>query len=162
MCDNRFACGFRHQNKVGVFEIEDGTMGWDYSFEGKSDVSQVNCLKLGSGLKMLAAGHEDNFIRFYDPSSSTYLSDSDKKIKEMAAHSDSVTGVQFRNHFQLISCGQDGNVRVWDLRKYKCTTDSAVHVKKYDEGALCLGLSSEGMLAVGGADGLLKLFAQGE
>jgi WD40 repeat protein len=61
----------------------------------------------------------------------------------------------------LVSCGQDGNVRVWDLRKYKCMGDLNVHVRKYDEGALCLAESREGVVAVGGADGLVKLFGRG-
>ena len=61
----------------------------------------------------------------------------------------------------MLSTGHDGNLRVWDLRKYKCVSDISVHVRKYDEGALCLSLGPEGMLAVGGADGLVKLFHQG-
>lgn len=51
---------------------------------------------------------------------------------------------------------------MWDLRKYKCVSDMPVHIKKYDEGALCLALGADGTLAVGGADGLVKLFQQGE
>jgi WD40 repeat protein len=61
-----------------------------------------------------------------------------------------------------VSCGHDGNLRFWDLRKYKCISDVAVHVRKYDEGALCLAENGEGLFAVGGADGLVKLFCQGE
>jgi len=60
---------------------------------------------------------------------------------------------------ELISCSHDGNIRFWDLRKYKCISDVGVHMRKYDEGALCLGYS-EGTLAVGGADGLVKLLQQ--
>lgn len=37
-----------------------------------------------------------------------------------------------------------------------------IHLKKYDEGALCLSLGGEGQLAVGGADGSIKLLHQGE
>ena len=59
-----------------------------------------------------------------------------------------------------MSCGQDGNLRVWDLRKYKCMSDMNVHIKKYDQGSLCLGESREGLVAVGGADGLVKVFSR--
>jgi WD40 repeat protein len=82
-------------------------------------------------------------------------------IKEIAAHSDGVTGVAFREGFELLSTGHDGNLRTWDLRKYKCTTDLPVHVRKYDEGALCLAVGAEGQVAVGGADGCVK-WLQGE
>ena len=37
-----------------------------------------------------------------------------------------------------------------------------VHIKKFDEGALCLAINHENMLAVGGADGAVKLLQQGE
>ena len=81
----------------------------------------------------------------------------------MAAHGDSVTGIQFgREHFEFLSTGHDGSLRVWDLRKYRCISDTVIHLKKYDEGALCLSLSGDGQLAVGGADGSIKLLQQGE
>jgi len=84
-------------------------------------------------------------------------------IKEMAAHSDGVTGVQFGgDSFELLSTSHDGSLRVWDLRKYRCVSDTVIHLKKYDEGALCLSLSGDGQLAVGGADGSIKLLQQGE
>ena len=61
-------------------------------------------------------------------------------IKEIAAHSDSVTSVIFRGEgYELVSCAHDGNLRFWDLRKYKCISDLTVHLRKYDEGALCIG-----------------------
>jgi len=77
----------------------------------------------------------------------------------MVAHSDAVTSLMFRQEgFELVSCGHDGNLRFWDLRKYKCVSDVAVHMKKYDESALCLGESlCERILCVGGADGLVKV-----
>ena len=68
--DNRFVAGLRDRERVGVFEVEEGDLGWEYSFEGKSSCRQANCLQVGDKLKMIAAGHEDHFIRFYDPNSS--------------------------------------------------------------------------------------------
>jgi len=65
-------------------------------------------------------------------------------IKELAAHSDSVTSVLFNSEgFELISCGHDGNLRFWDLRKYKCVNDVAINMKKYDENILCLAQNKE-------------------
>ena len=65
-----------------------------------------------------------------------------------------------KESFELLSTGHDGSLRVWDLRKYRCVSDMVIHLKKYDEGALCLALG-EGQLAVGGADGSIKLLHQG-
>ncbi len=106
--------------------------------------------------------HEDHCIRFFDPNSSNFFPNLDKKIKELTAHSDAVTSVLFRpDEFELVSCGHDGNLRFWDLRKYKFISDVAVHMKKYDEGALCLAQNKEeDQLCVGGADGLVKIIHQ--
>lgn len=80
----------------------------------------------------------------------------------MVAHSDAVTSLLFRPEgFELVSCGHDGNLRFWDLRKYKCTSDIPVHTRKYDESALCLAQGrEEAVLGVGGADGVVKLLGQ--
>jgi len=44
------------------------------------------------------------------------------------------------------------------LRKYKCVSDVAVSMKKYDENILCLAQNKEeGYICVGGADGLIKI-----
>jgi WD40 repeat protein len=77
----------------------------------------------------------------------------------MVGHSDSVSSLCFRPEgFELVTCGHDGNLRIWDLRTYKCITDIACHMKKYDESVLCLSHNKEeALLAAGGADGLIKL-----
>ena len=72
MADNRFAAGYQCKDAVGVFEVGSGELGWEYAFEGRAESSQANCLQLGPKLKVLVAGHEDHFLRFYDPNSSTY------------------------------------------------------------------------------------------
>lgn len=44
-----------------------------------------------------------------------------------------MTSVLFRPEgCEVVSCGHDGNLRFWDLRKYKCISDVAVHMRKYD------------------------------
>ena len=74
------------------------------------------------------------------------------------AHSDAVSSVCFRSGEELISCSHDGTLRIWDLRQYRCVNDVALHMRKYDESAMCMAYSAEGQaIAVGGADGLLKL-----
>jgi hypothetical protein len=72
MAENRFAAGLRGGSRIGVFEVETGDQGWEYTFEGRGTSSQANCLQMSQKLKMLAGGHEDHFLRFYDPNSSKY------------------------------------------------------------------------------------------
>lgn len=83
MADNRFAAGYQRKEAVGVYEINSGQLGWEYSFEGKGDSSQVNCMQMGPKLKVLVAGHEDHFLRFYDPNSSTLLLTHINELKKL-------------------------------------------------------------------------------
>jgi len=70
MGDSRFLSGFRVEARMGVFEAETGEHQWDYSFQGKSKCSQVNCIQMNHKIKMIATGHEDRFVRFFDPNTS--------------------------------------------------------------------------------------------
>lgn len=67
--DGRFASGLRGGDRIGVFDAERGRLGGEFTFEGRGGPSQANCLQLGPQ-KLVAAGHEDHFVRFYDPNSS--------------------------------------------------------------------------------------------
>lgn len=59
-----------------------------------------------------------------------------------------------------MSCGHDGNFRIWDIKKYKCINDIAVHMKKYDESALCLSRhKDQNIVAVSGADGTVNFIS---
>ena len=40
-------------------------------------------MQMGNRLKMVAAGHEDHFIRFYDPNSSKYIVTQIKKSNKL-------------------------------------------------------------------------------
>jgi len=62
--------------------------------------------------------------------------------------------------YELMSCGHDGSFRVWDLKKYRCVNDIAVHMRKYDESALCLAVHKKiNIIAVSGADGGVKFIS---
>ena len=53
---------------------------------------------------------EDAMIRVFDKS---------KVVHSFEAHEQSVMSVSFtENPFELFSCGQDGAVKLWDIRKY--------------------------------------------
>ena len=70
MGDNRFLSGFVRRDQVGVFETERGNPVYEYAYERRGDCGQVNCLKMSHRLKMIASGHEDHCVRFFDPNSS--------------------------------------------------------------------------------------------
>ena len=65
----------------------------------------------------------------------------------------------------LVSTGHDGSLSIWDLRKVhtgKVTlmdnVDSA-HLKKHQEGAMCLVIhTSLPLIVSGGSDGFVKVF----
>ena len=45
--------------------------------------------------------------------------DKSKVVHSFEAHEQSVMSVSFtENPFELFSCGQDGAVKLWDIRKY--------------------------------------------
>jgi striatin 1/3/4 len=77
--------------------------------------------------KALISGHEDRIIRFCDINSG-------KIIKSIVAHSDAVTSLCIRSNEnnELISISNDGSIRIWDIRKYKCINDIGIHMQKYD------------------------------
>ena len=74
MADNRFLSGFRFKQRLGVFDVESGEHQWDYKYEGRAESSQTNCLQMSQKMKMIATGHEDHFVRFFDPNSSNHFS----------------------------------------------------------------------------------------
>lgn len=75
-----------------------------------------------------------------------------------------------RTGLQLVSGGQEGSLKVWDLRKVGATIEEPgptkplcvvekSHGKKYDEGVLCMELHpSQPFIASGGADSVVQVF----
>ena len=69
---------------------------------------------------------------------------------------------------EVVTCGHDGRIQVWDVRKalakgeiveIKPGINEQIHSKKHDEGALCVAMLSDlPMCVTGGADGLVRVF----
>lgn len=85
-------------------------------------------------------------------------------MKSLVAHTDAVTSITFAaKSYEFSSCSHDGNVRAWDIRKFKCLVDIPTHRKKYDEAANVLLQHPQDMIiAVGGADGIIKMLYESD
>jgi striatin 1/3/4 len=61
---------------------------------------------------------------------------------------------------QVITGGHDGSVRVWDVRQGMIVSEAnRRHMKKYDEGVMCLAAHSESpFIASGGADSIVNIY----
>lgn len=89
---------------------------------------------------------------------------SDKILKELVAHTDSVTSLTFQQKsHEFGSSSHDGIVRLWDMRTFRCLTDVPIHCKKYDEAANTLLIHPTSMvIAVGGADGIVRMLFESD
>lgn len=93
--------------------------------------------------------------------------DRSKLVHSFQAHDESIMSLCFTNNpYELFSCGQDGLVKLWDIRKYSVVCAFKVfyiliqaHKKKYDEAAHCITFGRNNITASGGADGVIKLFS---
>ena len=95
--------------------------------------------------------HENRNIKIYDVRRSY-------QIHDFVAHGDAVTGLCFdSNSNQLFTCGHDGNIRVWDIRTYKCLNDVKANRKKYDESIYNIDLCKGKAIVSAGADSIIKL-----
>ena len=113
---------------------------------------QVNCIFNTSGTNVTVTGHEDKRIRFFDLSSN-------KCIKDMVGHTDSVTGVRVdQSGFYLLSTGHDGSMRSWDLRNFHCLHEITLNRKKYDESIFGLDMHPTlDLVAIAGSDSVIKI-----
>lgn len=126
------------------------------SNKDKSGVScQPNRVRCSQGL--ILAGLENKSVRLFD--SRRHLS-----VGEFIAHSDAVTGLSVDGaNQQLVTCGHDGNVRLWDLRTFKCLSDFKAHRRKFDEAVFNVDACGKALVSgrlmpyKAGADSIIKL-----
>lgn len=117
-----FVVGYSLSENICVFDVNKSYPVHIYPQQNKSGTvhhgSQPNRVRCSQNL--IITGHESRNVKVYDRRKAG-------KINEFVAHSDSVTGicVDHLSH-HLFTCGHDGNVRVWDIRTYKCLNDLKV------------------------------------
>lgn len=130
---------------------------WDV--ESASNTATMNCEcvildmdhSLSSGL--LVSGHSDNLLRVWDPR----MQDGLVVKMRFAGHRNWVSSVSWSpsSMFMLASASYDGAVKVWDIR----SSTSMFSMKSANESKLLAVDWKDDLLAAGGEDGQLYLFA---
>jgi striatin 1/3/4 len=139
--------------KLLVINAEKGRVSSLQYQEDSAGRYQTNALAFSPLSSLIAGGHEDKRIRFFDTRQSAC-------IKEIVGHTDAVSSLAFSpvGH-QLVSGGHDGSIRTWDVRKFQCLHEMLAHLKKYDEMVRVVALhSAQPLLVSGGADAIVRLY----
>lgn len=123
-------------------------------------------------MPLLVTGHEDKYIRVFDLSTGTLLYSSlmtrykhcfpGQCTQSILAHLDAVTSVSLdASGFSLVSGSHDCSIRFWDiLNSRSCVQEVTPHREKAREGVLAVEFHPTlPVMATGGADSLLKLYA---
>ncbi|XP_022647960.1 THO complex subunit 6 homolog [Varroa jacobsoni] len=148
----------------GVGEVL--ALSWSSILEGRLEVDWALRLPMHSGLNK----PEVNALALGDGNQRAYLASGDNKVHSfeletrqllgsLEEHQDYVHGVAInRTESELYSAGEDGTVKLWDLRSRK--TVCSVDVKKFEKlrsrsgaswvGAVALDRSEEWLLVSGG------------
>ena len=70
MSDMAFVTGLVSTNKLLVYDVQTNKKSSEFSYQSKEPISQVNKVVQQPKQKLLASGHEDRLIRFFDPNTS--------------------------------------------------------------------------------------------
>lgn len=82
-------------------------------------------------------------------------------VKAFKAHDSPVMSASLTsNSNYFFSCGHDGYVKLWDLRKFETVVSFAAHQKKHDEAIHCISTNYDNLTASGGADSIIKIYHQ--
>jgi WD40 repeat protein len=88
------------------FDLSTGKIANQIRFEADG---QVSTNRITSHPSMIIGAFEDNMVRIFDQNRMTY---------SFKAHNDSVMSVSLLSNMnQFFTCGHDGFVKLWDLRK---------------------------------------------
>lgn len=143
---------------IATIDLETGRVVSEMTVPGVESgdtSSQVNALAIHPTLPLLASGHEDKRIRWFDMSSGACVS-------EMTAHLDSVSTLDMDpSGLFLVSGGHDASLRLWDVRDKGTMLQevSIPHRKQFDEAVYDVKCHpSRPLIASSGADSNIKLY----
>jgi WD40 repeat protein len=90
--------------------------------------------------------------------------DGNSMVKQWKAHSEAVMSValSWACPNSLFTCGQDGYVKMWDIRNLDqgAIWAEVTHQRKNDEAVHCLQVNYDSTLVSGGADALVKVYGR--
>eukprot|EP00752_Nemacystus_decipiens_P004505 g4113.t1 len=111
----------------------------------------VTCLGCSDSGRMLATGHPDARVRIWD----TRTQGETLTRASLSSHKQWITDVKWApgSETMVLSCGQDGAVKLWDIRSTLPLHSAQAHKGK----ALCCGWQ-DGKIVSGGEDGAVKTY----
>ncbi|KAI8337566.1 WD40-repeat-containing domain protein [Chlamydoabsidia padenii] len=148
--------------KIQLFDLETGKLvstftGSDDDYDSTPN-TQINKVVSHPTMPIVISGHEDRQVRFFDINSG-------KCTFNMSAHLDAVTSLDMDpNGMAFVSGGHDASIRLWDMAMTKtCLQEFSAHRKKGDEGVLDIQYHrAYPWMVSGGADGIVKVYYQGQ
>lgn len=140
-----FAAGYAMSESICIFDVNKSLPVTVYPKQSKYRSVNLSCQpnRVRCSQNLIFVGHESRNVRMHDVRKSY-------QIHEFVAHSDSVTGICYDPMTnQLFTSGHDGNIRIWDIRTFKCLSDLKANRKKYDESIFNIDLYRGKQLASG-------------
>lgn len=122
-------------NKSGILHYQDTSTG-DLISQHRTQLGRCDTMRMNPYNAVIALGHNNGTVTMWSPNMNTPLI-------SMLCHHGPVTSLAFDSQGrQMITAGNDGKIKVWDLRKY-----APLH--GYSCRAKSLDVSQRGLLAVG-------------
>jgi len=122
-------------SKSGILRYQDTSTG-DLISQHRTHLGRCDTMRMNPYNAVIALGHNNGTVTMWSPNMSTPLI-------SMLCHYGPVTALAFDSQGrQMITAGNDGKIKIWDLRKY-----APLH--GYSCRAKSLDVSQRGLLAVG-------------
>lgn len=122
-------------NKYGILRYQDTSTG-ELISQHRTHLGRCDVMRMNPYNAVIALGHNNGTVTMWSPNMNTPLI-------SMLCHHGPVTALAFDSQgHQIITAGNDGKIKIWDLRKYAPLHGYSCHAKSLD-------VSQRGLLAVG-------------
>ncbi|KAJ3072038.1 hypothetical protein HDU98_004403 [Podochytrium sp. JEL0797] len=105
----------------------------------------IMCMQYNDCKGKYATGGRDHMVRIWDADTNTL-------IKELAGHTQGVTGLQF-DESKIVTCSLDRTIRIWSMKTFECIRIMQGH----RDGVCCIHYMEE-FLASGSADASIRIW----